>query len=436
MENTPNFLDVLEEKLNELIEKGVITEEQARDGIQIDESWLYTSNIPRKDIINAMVQIMIDNDEEYMDSCEKENKDPYKPRSIIISKNNYGAKINVNGNDENCFRYLITNSQYDKLDWLQITSEEFLEQVYLRFTRRIAWDYTKGAGEDVKLLDVKNNFLNSIDEQTRMALEKSLKDGQRLGLNELAENLVKYYEYLLNEEKESSKLIVDDAGFRNRENDARTGIKGTSSGTSGTKISDEISFEVRDETLKSLKPFRIVRFYKPAKNADEEIIPADLVYIYKCSQRDGFILMDEPYSSNESARCVYLTEEKIKDFVIPGQQMDGQFWREVSRHFVDMGEQEFRDEEATAAFYHTDENNYINTIIHIILDTDNIPKEQGIAVGARVKRVRDKLFNGVKTPNIKSVVERSIASGEISVDELEDVKEFFIDMPPEKATGR
>ena len=408
MEQTKNFLDVLEERFGELVENGTITQEQLKEGIHIDKSWLCSSNIQQNDFMRAIMELIIENNHEYLENCKEFNTDPNEPFDLIISQRQNGLEFAVIGNDQ--WSKLIVSKEKNPLNnILQITPDELLEEIFSRTLGRIQWDITKKLPEEVKLTDIQRILKSVIDPKTI----KALKDGQEAGLTEMADNLANYYKYLLELEQEQkpdqdpelgqdSEIIF--AGYRDRVSSPGP-IRQNGTGTTSPKKHDEIDFDKRDAMFSALNPLKTCIFHSPVKGAHTPIL-SDYVYIYPAPNGDGYLLINEPFSGNEITRTIYISEEALQDFLMHGQEKDDEFWKSVTKYFVDMGELEFRETKHTCNLYHLDEEGYLETLNKIITGKDEPKRLANDPVSRRVKKARAMLFGEkITAKEIKQVAD-------------------------------
>ena len=388
MEQFKNFLDELQERFAELIKNGTITQQQLEKGISIHKDWLYSSSIQRTDFIRALMELIIKKHPFYLKNCEEFNTDPDEPFDLIVSQRQNGMELAVIGNDQ-WSKLIVCNEKFSSNTVLQITPDELLEEIFLRTIGRTQWDMTKKLPKEINLLQVKKIFEEVFNAETI----KCIKDGQRDGLIEMADNLVDYYKYLC-EMKQDSKMIF--AGYRDRVQSQRAPRK-NGKGMTFVKKNKEIDFDKRDKAFKALAPLTIFVFHQPSKNNSSTPIPSDYIYLYCSPNNNGYLLVNEPYHGNEATRTVYLSEEALKDFLLPGQEMDYEFWENIAKHYINMSDEQFREEKHTCSLYHLDETRYLETLTKIITGQDE-PKRAAIdPISRRVKKARSILFDGKKT---------------------------------------
>lgn len=193
------------------------------------------------------------------------------------------------------------------------------------------------------------------------------------------------------------------------------------------KVNENIDFEERKDLLESLESFRNVLFHAPIREKTNGLQISDYIAIYNTTDSDDYLMVCEPYSGDERTRLIYLPNDIIKDFLLPGQETDNEFWTELSRYYIDMGDKEFIKEDRTSVLNHTKPEYYLSTIKELVSKFKLIENEQELthAVKGRTERVWKKLFNGEKQPNIEEFAEAEINIGDLSSGELDEMKKFI-----------
>ena len=419
MERKQNFLDVLEQKLEEMKSDEIITEEQLREGISISETWLFSDSIKRKDIERTIVNILSSRSEKYASACKFKGKNPNKPGEIRIIKIGESLQIDFKGNDD-WSKFVIRNKKDDRMKILQLSPNQFLDQIFSSIRDRQKKQIQEQTG--MSDYDLSKIISNIYDMQSRNAFRNGLNDG----LNEMSENLIEYYKYLLEEEKlneeyitrqEEKKSIKEvqepeelprvetiQGGVIEIPPDSREYYE-SRGGTSKPRANEKIDFEERDEYFKSLNPIKIITY--DAFTEENEIVQSHNVYVYDMiPNRDGCVMVCEPFLGTQSSRLIYLPTAILEDFLLADKKMDNQYWVEISQYYLEMSKNEFREEERTSILNHTSFENYKETMQQLIEGQRTGNKQKGISVASQMRatRVSKKLFDGEKAPDISRVV--------------------------------
>ena len=413
MEEKADFLTLLKEQLMKLMEEGLITEEQLHNGIDIDEGWLYSKILDRKDLVRAMIEILRSRTNSYDYKCKETGKDPNKTGNIIITMRDGNIELSVLGSD-NFSKFILTNNKNPNNPILQLSPEEFSERIFKSMESDKKRKLEGLLGDRALVIDVLKIMNN------RSAREM-IGRGVVEGLNEIPQNLGNYYRYLMEEKRIDAELAeqrrqeeekakgpeIIYGGILNIEHDERDGYE-RQGGEKTPKKNEAIDFDKRDGVLRDLNPERIIEFGTMIKEetGGDNIRPYN-VYFYSLEPRQkGYIMISEPYSSSQRARVVYLSEEVLDKFLLTGKTRDNEFWKDVSSYYCTMSPSDFKQEKIGYSLNHTLEENYIGTVKGIVEQsrTGNMVKTGNNAIDTRISRVINKIFNGELTPDVESVV--------------------------------
>lgn len=179
--------------------------------------------------------------------------------------------------------------------------------------------------------------------------------GIKSAFSESFENFIDYYQYLLNEKRESSKHKCTIQ--------PRQDVKGEyerKGNISPERKNHIIDFIQRDEFLNSQNICETVEVEEILK--DGTIIPNSYtVYVYKDllqeteSAQKGYLFICEPLIGNRRTRLMYISEEEFNK--MPVEKSEDRFGKFIEK-YLDMSDYEFREEEGTCALSHTDFESY------------------------------------------------------------------------------
>lgn len=131
---------------------------------------------------------------------------------------------------------------------------------------------------------------------------------------------------------------------------------------SDSRKSEVIPYEKRQQILLELNPEIVVN--NDIINEDGKVVKGIYhTYIYPRPQkRDGYLLIAEPVSGDKATRVIYIPDEKIRDFLINGQELNDKTWSDIVRYYVASSLDDFREESNTYEVRHNSAETYFKTI--------------------------------------------------------------------------
>ena len=179
--------------------------------------------------------------------------------------------------------------------------------------------------------------------------------GIKSAFSQSFENFVDYYQYLLNEKKESQKhkCVIQPRQDTGRKHTGGMGLPASE------RKNPIIDFIERDQFLKAKNPHTSVEVEEILK--DGTIIPNSYtVYVYKdllkeIEEQKGYLFICEPLNGDRRTRIIYISEEEF--LKIPVEKSEDRFGKFVKEH-LDMSDEEFRCKDRTYALSHTDLESY------------------------------------------------------------------------------
>ncbi len=419
MEEKQNFLDILDEELEKLKEKGIVTESRLAEGIPLLTSWISNGeNVNREDIEKAMTDILKSrNPQQYVARCKYFGRTRNKPKDIVVSKIGENTQIEVNGNDD-WSKFIISNRKNEKSSLLILTPEEFEQKLLPLVEQR------------KQVMKERFERLSQGKDISRFSFEVTSEDITE-SLNQMFQNVIEYYREMELEQSEETKdeneepeesqdeeaidviEIAEDEGPAKKKRD----------GTSTPRVNDIMDFEERDTMFREMHPINVHKML--AKQKDGQYEHVYTVYVYNMMpNKQGSLMICEPYKGDKLTRTIYLPRETMSNFLLPDQEINTGYWLDTSKYYLDnMSNDSFRRENNTCLLMHTSPENYRELMQQLVIG-ESKGKQLGMSLASKVraKRASGKLFNGEKSPtneNIENII------GIVSLGELQAVEQFL-----------
>lgn len=417
MEEKQNFLDILGKELEKLKEEGIVTEDRLAEGIPLLTNWINNGeDVNREDIEKVMTDILRSrNPKQYVARCKYFGRTRNRPKDIVVSKIGENTQIKVNGNDD-WSKFIISNKKNEKSSLLILTPEEF-EQKLLPIVEQ-------------RKQEIKERFekLSQGKDISRFSFGVTSQDIAE-SLNQMFQNLIEYYREMESEisqfeevessEKPKDKEAIDVIEIAEDEGSA----KKKRDGTSTPRVNDIMDFEERDAMFREMHPINVHKML--AKQKDGQYEHVYTVYVYNMMpNKQGSLMICEPYKGDKLTRTIYLPRETMSNFLLPGQEINTEYWLDTSKYYLDnMSNDNFRKEDNTCILMHTSPENYRELMQQLVIgESTGKQLDMSLASKLRAKRASGKLFNGEKSPtneNIENVI------GIVSLDELQAVEKFL-----------
>lgn len=376
MEEKKNFLEVLQEELEKLQADGLISEEELRKGFLVDFRSLHFKELDRKVLSLTMGNILKKRNPSYL--RDSENGKRYNPHTISrfkVQRKDENIVMSVLGKD-GWTKFFITNEKNDQSDFLQLTPEEFIET------------YCQTRNTD-RIRQIQNNLglttmeINSISELVNNPKEDAIyARGINTSFNEMMRDFAEYSRYYLEEVETpvpgtelgqdpeqplKQGVTIIEGGIIEQEKGQRINTKPTDRPSGGPRKNEIIPYEQREKILLDLDPEIIVN--NDTIDKDGTVIKGTYhTFIYRNPQnKDGYLLIAEPYSGDKSTRLIYISDKQIQNFLMDGQELDNDIWNDITRYYLETSLEEFRKEANTYVSAHRNLETY-DKLVRGILD--------------------------------------------------------------------
>lgn len=374
-----------------------------RDGIVIPMEWIFTEKVDRAIIERTMVNILKENNPNYIRKyTSKEMKEQSiesqetsttigqrrkeildraktKIKSLTMKVYKGSFEICIDGLD-GWTKAVISENPYEGSKILQIGEEDFFKKI-LDVMKR---DNISSVVNSLNLSDEAREKLQTIFlSQDSERLDNLTLDGIQSSMSTAARNLTEYYDYMYEMKKESS--------IRSITIKQRQGTRGQNKNYSGVTIdrkSPIYPFRQREKVLSDMKPESIINVDEIDENG--KIIPGFYTAFVYENPRDkgGYLLIAEPLEGSHSTRVVYLPTEKYDAF----ETKKGEDKLEtIAKHYLEMSNEEFSKEKFAQKINHKEMQNFQDKLRYIVRgeETETIKAKKPY-----YKKLIDRIFEG------------------------------------------
>lgn len=465
MNQEKSFLDALDKEFTEMVQEGVITEEQLQNGIKINIDWLYSQGLNRKDIMKVMTKTLMQKNPSYEEQTIYKKREPKTLTYFIIKKDARTGEIRLDIEGKDDFTKFSIGKEHKEKPILQISEEEFINKLLYnienrdmatqrsnlqedvadairKFSQYIDSDYVRKALDG--RMDILEQFLEDRDIDFRYGAKKreQVRTETRESLQDMSKNLGQYYRYLCEEktkqdngeteENDKTAPRVINGGIIDREHGTEIRRSSSRPNIGGRqRVSDIYEFDDRRKIFEedvSNKPERIIKYDSIDENGDT-IPNTHRTYIYNSPMgEEGYLIISEPLSGDQETRAIYLKslpfiEEEIED---------DESWKKLANLYLNESGEEFKSEKYTYTFRHTSLERYSKVMKAII---DGEPENADSQFKSRFRRIKTILFEGEKTVSqakLNRIVESIIENGGISERTMAELREKFPELSDEQ----
>jgi len=337
----------------------------------IDMNWIFTEVIDRDIIQKAISNIMQQNNPRY---AEKSSLLGMKPDDI------QGFEIVRNQG-----KLIFVAIGADSWTKLNITDEK-IDDSNVKESNRI---------KTITFEDLRNEIMNVLNNRNLdEANNKLILAGMSVAFEQACGNLVDYYQYLLQENKEQSihKCVINQ-----RKDYGETRVN--RGGVTHPRLNDIIDFKRRSDFLHTMNPEATVEVGeidedgKEASNAYTAFIYSGELLADIEINDNGYLIVCEPFNGNRGSRLVYLSNEDFEEFPIERGQDK---YAIIVKKYLDMSGKEFRKHKSTHSIAHTDLDSYKERVQFFMKGT----KGRSITNIKQYKASLEKLYgeNGINLP--------------------------------------
>ncbi|MBQ6992130.1 MAG: hypothetical protein IJN50_04385 [Clostridia bacterium] len=397
-----SFLKILKDYFSNIDDGKILMGD--RDGIVIPMEWIFTEKVDRAIIERAMVNILKENNPNYIrgyikDEVKKYSREHQGEGILPISEKRREASNRVKtkikslsikmykGTFEICLEGLdgwtkavISEKPYDKSKILQIGEDEFFKKI-LDVMKR---DNAESIVNSLSLSDEAREKLQTIFlSQQSESLDNLTLDGIEHGMSVAAKNLTEYYDYMYEEKQESSirSITIKQRQGSRSENKNYGGV-------SVDRKSPIYPFRQREKVLSDMKPESIINVDEIDEN--DNVIPGFYTaFVYK-NPRDkgGYLLIAEPLEGSHSTRVVYLSDEKYDAFAAKEghDKMES-----IAQYYLEMSNEEFSKEMFAQKINHKEMQNFQDKLRYIVRGEES---ETIKAKKPYYKKLIDRIFEG------------------------------------------
>ena len=353
-----SFLEILGNYFSNLPQEDILAGDSRN--IEIPFKWLFTEKLDRAIIQRALVDIFVRNNPNYKERANFKNNNPDSIDEVIIKPDrfNNSSKILIKGADE-WSKLIITDNPNPESKLPQITSEE-LNAAITRILN--AERLEKIASLDIGLTPETSRYIQS-------AFADILNSGKVIedtssAMRDLATNLTKYYDYLLQMKKEPD---VYDGGLVNQRQ-GETGRKNRIIGLGAEPRKSPIyPFTERDEIFKSLKPeYQIINGTIDEEGNIEKNAYTTYVYVNP-REYEGHLFVSEPLEGSHETRMTFVPKEAFESYETDGEENK---LVKIARDYIEMSKEEFLNARHTKLFIHNGIESFRDRIEHIITGKD------------------------------------------------------------------
>lgn len=388
-----SFLDILNDYFSNLPQEDILAGDSRN--IEIPFKWLFTEKLDRAIIQKALVEIFIRNNPNYEEGAIFKNNNPDSIETIIIKPDRYGnsSKLVIKGADE-WSKLIVTDNQNPHSKLPQITSGELNTAITNilnseRLDKIVSLDLGLTPETSKYFQSAFADFLNS----ERVAEDTST------AMNDLATNLTKYYDYLVQMKKEPDVYY---GGLAQQRQDEKRGRKSRELGLgSETRKSPIYPFTERDEIFRSLKPeYRVINGTIDEEGNIEK--NAYTTYVYVNPRRyKGHLFVSEPLEGSHETRMTFVPKEAFENYETT--EGENKLVR-IAKDYIEMSREEFLNTKHTKLFMHNEIDSFRDRIEHIITGREN---EKSKKRPGLYRRYDSQVFDGeVVTPSdIKDAVQ-------------------------------
>ena len=352
-----------------------------KEDIVIPMEWVFTEQIDREVIQRAMVQVLKEHKPRYAENYVSKNLRDYvnknqgqingwqigekreelrrqassQIRELSLKVGRNGLQITINGLD-NWTKAIISEQPYKEGAILQISEDEFCEKI-------LGVLKTDSIQDILNSLDIseedKRNVQTIFAARQGSPIDEFSLNGIKDSMVQAAENLTEYYEYLT-EEKTHSEISTITINQRQGTRGANKNISGSSN--PGRK-SPVYPFVEREQLLRQMNPKHVI--YVDGYDQEGKIVKnVYTTFIYENPRgKEGYLLVAEPLEGSHSTRVVYMTKEQFDSFEI---SEDSSRYGEISKHYLEMANDEFSEQENAVRINHGELDVYSDKMRFVI----------------------------------------------------------------------
>ncbi len=388
-----SFLDILGNYFSKLPQEDILAGDSKN--IEIPFEWLFTEKLDRVIIQKALVNIFIQNTPNYKEMASFRNNDPDSIDEIIIKPDrfNNSSKLLIKGADE-WSKLIVTDYPNPESKLPQITSEE-LNVAIMSVLNAERLD--KVLSLDLGLTPETSKYVQSAFADI-LNSEKVVEDTST-AMRDLATNLTKYYDYLVQMKKEPD---VYDGGLAMQRQNEKGKRKNRVIGIgSELRKSPIYPFTERDEIFRSLKPeYRVINGTIDEEGNIEKNAYTTYVYINP-REYEGHLFVSEPLEGSHETRMTFVPKEAFENYEI--EEGENRLIK-IAKDYIEMSREEFLNAKHTKLFMHNGIDSFRNRVEHTISGTENeiTKKNPGL-----YKQYDAQIFEGkvVTQKNIKDAVQ-------------------------------
>lgn len=398
MNEQKNFLEVLKEELGAMQEEGLISKEQLEKGITVPFRSLYFKYLDGRILSFTLANILKQENPEYVQATNSLGYNPHSISEFKIKQSGEGIELCVLGRDKKT-TFSVTNEKRDNEASLQITPEELFQR------------YCETKNKE-QLFQLRKKFLLTRDNMDIIkGLISNPKDdaiyvnGLNTPFNEMMKNFIEYCRYYLVEMPEvdigpkviQGGIIEQEVGERVISNSSKQTRR---SASSKQRTSEIYPFEERRKILDELDPKMIISF--DTMGEDGKVMPGVYnTFIYENPQnRGGHLLISEPFKGDSATRCTYISDKRLNDFLLDGQQLSDDVWRDIARYYVECSLSAFSLEPYSYKITHRGSIEDQSKKIRELLDSD-----MSINLVKVSSRIALSVYNNIKKINSGNYIE-------------------------------
>lgn len=365
-----------------------------KEDIIIPMEWVFTEKLDRAIIERAMVDVLKAHKPGYEKNYVNRNLHEYtkqaqgqiyghqigqkefeltkqvntKIRDISLKIGRSGLQITVNGLD-NWTKAIISEQPYTEGKILEIGEDEFCERI-LGVLKK---DSLQEVLDSLDISDEeRKSALTIFAQKTDSPIDEITLSSIKDSMAQAAENLTEYYEYLSGEKEQAAITTITISQRQGTKSVSRNGMGEKAQG----RKSPVYPFVEREQLLREMNPEHVI--YVDGYDQDGKIIKnVYTTFIYKNPRgKEGYLLVAEPLEGSHSTRVVYMTPEQFEGFK-ESEQSTG--YAEVSKHYLEMSNDEFSDVPNAIRLNHGELDVYSDKIKYVVAgkESPNIESKKG-----------------------------------------------------------
>ena len=333
-----DFLEILEEYFLNLKDENIL-EKDSKGGIVIRMQYIFSPDLERRDMETAFANLLKEYNKFGYENRLNEvlwRKNPNTIQNIILKTNKEELEFLILGLDN---KSLVSIGKMPRSGaGIAIVSQEDLYREILNVLKQKEGDTSRRATDMLALKGIKQS------------------------MSEVAENLVEYYKYLV-EEKTKQGDEIQDCGSTNivqREDSKAPSVIIQNRKRNQERVNPIYSFEERKAIWENMFPKKRCQISYSQENADED--GEYQVYIYE--RANGKLFVAEPSEGDKTTRLVFLTSEEYDAFETKRAESKE---LGIAKKYLSMSNQEFAETPKTTVLLHRDLEGYTERATFLVL---------------------------------------------------------------------